>query len=349
MGRYYDLTISNPDNGQVWKLNALGGFMQSPGGTTFSSLMPSPTGGPMIDNPGALQIEFDIPVTAFNAFQGGALIRVHGIGLGAIGQASNLNGQLFQLNAGMSAGLPLANPLQNGLVLSGQIFQAFGNWQGTEQTIDLICNPGDLIPPNGVNFTWAPGTSLAGALFTTFSQAFPTYTKPKINIVNDMQPPMSAPQYGCYKSLGQFSEYLHELTQPLGAKVTNNDSYSGVMITIVGKQVFCNDNLTESFRTVPLAFVDLIGQPTWIAAATITFKTVLRADIAVGNDVKFPQGITPAFALTTPAAAKPGAPARDNSAFQGTFRVTEIHHFASSRQPDAESWNTTFTAQINTG
>jgi hypothetical protein len=35
---------------------------------------------------------------------------------------------------------------------------------------------------------------------------------------------------------------------------------------------------------------------------------------------------------------------RSSSAFKGKFFVKEVHHFGNSRQPDAESWATAYTA-----
>jgi hypothetical protein len=101
-------------------------------------------------------------------------------------------------------------------------------------------------------------------------------------------------------------------------------------------------------KVVPLAFQDLIGQPTWISASQVSFKTVLRSDIGLGMQVKFPQGIVAPYALTSASAATPNAPVSSKTAFQGNFVVTEIHHFACFRQADAESWNTTYTASVVT-
>lgn len=333
--RFYNLVISNAA-GQVYQPNASGAFALG-SGSSFSSL--DANGNNL---PGALNIEFDVPITQYDAFQGGALIRIWGVGLQMIGQAADLSGQNFQLSAGMSKGLPLANPAQQGVILQGQIFQGFGNWSGINQTIDLVCNPGELYPTNGVSFNWRPGTPLSGAIYATLRQAFPNY-KANVNISANLQPPMSAVQAGCYSSLQTFTEYLTQMTQPLGARVTGNANYPGVTVFINGTTINVSD-ATRVSKTVPLAFVDLIGQPTWIAAATITFKTVLRGDIQVGDQVTFPLGIIPSYALTTPGAAIPNAPSRNKTAFQGSFTVQEVHHYANFRQPDAESWNTTFTA-----
>jgi len=41
---------------------------------------------------GARQLEFDVPVYPYHAFEGNSMITVHGVGLKMLGQAANPNG-----------------------------------------------------------------------------------------------------------------------------------------------------------------------------------------------------------------------------------------------------------------
>lgn len=337
--RYYSLTLTNTA-GQVYQTNSTGdGFTLGSGGSTFTSFMNGKT------LPGALQIEFDIPVYPFNQPQGSAAIRVWGIGLAMIAQAANLNPvngvptTNFQLSAGMQKGLPLANPAQAGIILQGSIFQAFGNWQGVNQTLDLICYPGGVLNSTDIAWNWPANTPLSIALQTMFAQAFPQYTA-SVQVGSSLVRPNTEP--GHYKNIFEFSGYLQQNTQALGIP-THGKLYPGVQIKIVGNTIYAYDGTTPAPVT-QLAFEDLIGQPTWIGPASVIFKTVLRSDISLGDQIQFPQGIASPFALTSVAAAFPGAPATSKTAFQGTFTITEMHHYANFRQPDADSWNTTFTA-----
>jgi len=334
--RYYQIILSDPGSGQVYQPDSTGrGFTKKSGGSTFTSY----ANGKNI--PGALNVEFDMPVVTWDSPQGNGLIRVWGVSLGMIGQASNLNGANITLSAGMQKGLPLANPAQAGVIVTGSVYQAFGNWQGVNQTLDLIVQASALSPPNGISFTWTSGNSLAGALFTTLSQAFPAY-KAKVEIATNIQPPFGASQSGTYQSLQQFAGYLLEVTQKAGQSVYGS-SYPGVQITITGSTIRVFDG-TVAQTPIKLAFQDLIGQPTWINPGVVNFKTVLRSDIGVGSQVQFPQGIIAPYALTSAAAAAPNAPARSKAVFQGVFTAIETHHFANFRQADADSWNTTFSA-----
>lgn len=178
--RFYDLKISDPVSGNVWKPTRTGdGFELSAGGTTFTSFVNGKTIA------GALNIEFDCPVVSFDQPQGNCMITVRGVGLKMLGQAANLNGANFQLSAGMKPGLPLATAAAPyaGPIISGTVFQCFGNWQGTDQSLHLLCYPGGTLQnEQDVSWTWKAGTELASALYLTLNQAFGPSSKNKYRV-----------------------------------------------------------------------------------------------------------------------------------------------------------------------
>jgi hypothetical protein len=336
--RYYDLTISDPKTGEIWQTAADGSFTKSKKGTTFTSFVNGQT------LPGALNVEFDFPLAPFATPQGQGSIVVWGVGLKQLAQASDLNGQYFVLRAGMQKGLPLAKPSQAGIIAQGQIYQSFGNWEGVNQTLNLIGQGAKLTPDAGVAFAWQPSTTLASALADTFSQAFPDY-KQDIKVSDALVNSDTVAECGVYDNIEQFSSFMLDRTTAYGEKVTGNPLYPGVKIApdYSTKTLRAWDDTSP--RTVrQLAFEDLIGQPTWIDPGTVNFKTVLRADIQLADVIKFPAGIVSPYALTTQAAAAPGSPARNKAIFQGTFSVVEVHQFGNFRQADAGSWATTFSA-----
>jgi hypothetical protein len=350
--RYYELSITDA-SGNPYQLDPNGlGFTQGGDTPTFSSLYTSSmTNNAQLvgqTNPNALNIEFDLPVAPMHEpdSTAGAWIRVWGIGLRALGQAANLNPvngvfKQFTLRAGMAKGLPLANPVQQGIVAQGQIFQAFGNWQGVNQTLDLICIPGPIPTEVAISWSWIKGQPLTDALSQMFAQAFPDYT-PNINISPNLIAPYDQP--GGYVNLNGFAQYLNAFTRKLGAQ-TAGAGYPGVAIWIDADTINASDGAGPTTpRTVALNFQDLVGQPTWIKAGVIMFPTTLRGDIDYSDLVTFPQGVMPPYALTQQGAAAPNAPASSSVVFQGSFKITTIHHYANFRQADAASWNTTFTA-----
>jgi hypothetical protein len=100
------------------------------------------------------------------------------------------------------------------------------------------------------------------------------------------------------------------LTQPIGAKVTGNTDYPGVSLWIKGATIYAGDGTQPPAKSTQLNFWDLVGQPTWLDPTTISFKTILRADINIGDQIVFPSALSPPYTLVTPAAAYPSAPAR---------------------------------------
>ena len=344
--RYYSLHITDPKTGQSIVPNPSGGFTRGTG-PTFSSLAKLPFTGQVVPDPGALNIELDVPVSQLAKPQGAARLKIWGVGLQMLGQASQLAGMNVQLSAGMSAGLPLANAAQAGVILRGVVFQGYGNWEGSNQTLDLIVNPG---PPGTtssifnrpVSFSWPAGSSLADAINAALQATLPEFKRqvfisPHLTLPND--------EAGYYANPNQWADYLLGLTQPLGAQLLGFN-YPGVSIVASGDTVYVFDGTASGTIVTSLAFQDLIGQPTWISGTQIQFNTVLRADIGVGNKVKFPSGILAPYALTSPAAAVPGnaLPVNSKIAFQGTFVVNEVHHFGNFRDSAGDSWVTAFKA-----
>ena len=171
-------------------------------------------------DPGALDIELDLPIGPYATpvGQSGAHVRIWGVSLQDIGQASNFNGKNITISGGMQKGLPLANPQQNGLLLSGMIFQAFGNWIGTDQTLEFIVFP----QSNGKNLAvnWKQGTKMADAIQQTLSTAFPGYTadiqvSDSLVFFQDVQ--------GYYTSIASFAQWV-KLTS---ASILNPEGSTG--------------------------------------------------------------------------------------------------------------------------
>ena len=334
--RYYDLKIYDGVTGRVWAVSQSGDFMLGNSKTSFSSLRADGS-----VNPSALNLELDVPVIPFNTPQGKGTLRVWGVPLLALSHAANLNGALFELRGGMSAGLPLANPDQAGLIVKGQVFQAFGNWQGVNQTLDLVLYPSAATERLDLAFQWNVGEPLATALRATFAQAFPGFSA-SIAISENLT--TRTPERGHWTSLAQFAMYINRVTRAIGQK-SMGATYGGVYVTVQGTTIQAFDSGGIPTPIVKqLAFQDFIGQPAWIKTNTLNFKCVMRGDLAIGSFVRFPTGIASPYAITTAAAAYPNVPARSKLVFDGQFWITEVHHFGNFRQADPDSWVTTFNA-----
>lgn len=311
--RYYTIIITDPDTNDEL--------------VRYTSIVE--TG---VNNPGALNIELDVPVYALDAPVGAATIRVWGISIQEIGAAFDLNQKLIKVYAGMGKGLPLASPDQAGLILQGQIQQAFGNWEGTNQTLDLIVNAdsGTQTAPKNIILNWKKGVNLANAIESTMAVAFPDFTT-SVNISDKLV--LNQDEQGYYQTMIQFAQYIKNVSRHIVG-----GTYSGVNIVIKEKEFVVYDGSTPT-DPFPIAFTDLIGQPTWLGLGQIQFKCVMRADITVSDFVSLPEGQT----TTT---AQSYSQYRNKSDFQGAFMIDAVRHVGNFRQADAASWVTVFNAHI---
>ena len=321
--RYYQIVLTDPKTGAIIRPPGFAGLNLPATYTSFVN-------GRSL--PGALNIEFDIPVVPFATPMGGVYIRVWGVSLQEIAQSSQLNGAGAAIYAGMAPGLPLANSLagKRGLIAQGFVFQAFGNWINTSQSLDLIIYPGTGTneSPKNIVLNWKAGTPLAPALRSTLAVAYPN-AKIEIAISADLVPP--GDQVGAYATIEQFAEWLKGYTTNL-----LKGDYRGVDLKIDGTSISAYDGSTPG-TPILINFYDLVGQPTWIDFATVQFKCPIRADLQVNSYVKMP----PALATTQ---AGSFSQFRDKSTFSGTFQIVQVRHVGNFRQPEAEAWTTTYDA-----
>lgn len=328
--RYYELKITpqpktaSPEQQEQTlacsvPLNTTGGGGNLAKPIVFSTLSKSGQ-----NNLNALQIDVDLPVCEYDTVKGNnALIKVYGIDLELIKQATNYNGALIELSAGMSKGLPLAKPEQNGLIMTGSVFKAFGNWQGEQMTLDLVINALTSYASN-YTFTLKAGEQLSEVIKRVLSTNHPDYIL-RVNIADNLT--LSADETGAYYTLSQFAQVIRRISRA----INTDPLYYGVGISIKGKNIIVQDG-TNPKQPQNISFMDLVGQPTWLDFGTVQFKTVMRADLHVGDVVKLPDSLYRLSSKSNQGFKK------DKTAFSGVFTIINVRHVGSSRQPDANSW-----------
>lgn len=282
--------------------------------------------------PNALDVSFDIPVTDFATPMSGAFVRVFGIDLQTITQASDFNLMDIKVYGGMQRGLPLARPAQAALLAAGTIQQSVGNWVGTEMTLDLYFTSGKTKPETPVNLTinWRAGMLMADAIRDTLLTAFPGYTA-LINISPRLRLPQDQPGY--YENLLQFARFCKNVS--LG--IIRDAGYPGVRVTLKERQFIVQD---ASTRRAPktIDFTDLVGQITWLSANRVSITTVMRGDIEAGDFVSLP----PAGQTFSLPQSQSQARARDP--FAGVFQIDNARHTGQFRGESGTNWVTTFQA-----
>jgi hypothetical protein len=111
------------------------------GGPTFSSLI----GGQ--NNPYALRVQFVIEKDDKSDVEAHSFVRVYGVTLDTLKQASNFTGAGIQVDGGFwSPSVPLgtaqAQGARRGMLCQATILACFGNWRGTDITLDLLLEDG---------------------------------------------------------------------------------------------------------------------------------------------------------------------------------------------------------------
>ena len=292
---------------------------------------------------GAQTVEWDIHTYTFDAPVSQAYIKIWGPSKQQISQASDFNGAPIKVYGGMQKGLPLANGQANGqagLLLSGQIFQAFGNWQGINQTLDFVVTTdggATQSNPARLSFLWLKGQQLQQVIEQTLKTAYPALS---VSVNIDPNLVLNQTESGVYQTLQQFASYVQGISQDI-----IGGDYSGVKMTLANNEINVYDSNTVFVGgPTQIAIQDMIGQPTWLDTATVQFNTVMRADLKMGSQVKFPQ-ISGLQAVTTP---QSGSNARIANTFNGSWQINYMRHVGNSRAPDAQSWISTFQAITNT-
>ncbi len=102
-------------------------------------------GNGMVNDPGALRCVMRIEMMGSAAATANSFVRLYGVDIEMLKQASNLNGLPIQIYAGFWPGLPLATEEAPyaGALYCGTIHMAFGNWQDEDMTLDFLIMPGD--------------------------------------------------------------------------------------------------------------------------------------------------------------------------------------------------------------
>lgn len=308
--RFYEIIVSNADGSQFMRWGSIGVLT----GTV---------------DPSAPEVELDIPVGTYDQPYGQAAVKIYGVGLDTLKQSKQFAGKSISVARGMSAGLPLANPMEQGVAVKGTIFQGYGNWVGTNMSLDLIFTAATGSDNSPMNFTinWKAGTPLSQALTQSLKTALPSLV-PNIQISSNLV--LNYDQVGSYASLEQFAAYLSNISQ----KIIKTTNYPGVKVTISNGKVIAYDTSTTPSQVTDILFTDLIGQPTWIDLGTVQCHLVMRGDLQPGDVVTLPnaqQNFT----------AASNSQFQDSLNFSGKFTVSYVRDVGKFRSPNAENWITT--------
>jgi hypothetical protein len=328
--RYYELTITpqNSPSPADEKAMLTTGVLSNTTNTKQKPIVFSSLKDDGSHNPNALQIEFDLPIAGFHDPIGNgnnAYIRLSGIPLELIAQARDLNNSLVEIQAGMSKGLPLVNPDQRGLIMSGQVWQCFGNWQGENTTLDIVVMPLGSTTGNYA-FQWKAGVKMVDMITQTLKRNHPDYTI-KATVSDNLV--ISNDETGMYGTIAQFASWVYQRSK----SIITDLGYQGVTIIAQGKTIVIQDG-SSAKKPKAIKYTDIIGQPTWIGVGIMQLKVNMRADLFMGDFINIPES---AVKMTTKATM---GFKKNKTTFDGNYQINQLRHLGNSRQPDANSWVT---------
>ena len=303
------------------------------GSTVYDS---APNGTP---DPGALLVEMDLTVTEHSTPLGSCFVRIWGVGIQALSQAKDLYFKDIKVSGGMAKGLPLAKPQQFGLLVQGKITKAFGNWQGTDQSLDLFITPGEpnktepdggpnpKSPAKNIVFNGKKDQDITDVLKQTLQTAFPSL-QIKANVQKQLK--LTQDQIAYFPNIDQLGYFIRRLSQDIGGK-----SYQGISITDYNGNINLVDAPSGNSQ---ISFEDLVGQPTWIDTGVIQVKTVMRGDLDILSQFTLPQ----TWINSSESANYIGPGSQQQLAFQGQWQINKMRHVGNSRATSADAWVSIF-------
>lgn len=326
--RYYRLDIINPKTGKP------------PVDCNGKPIGPFDTS----KTPGCgLHVEFDVEVAGLDVVNSGTMLTIYGLPIDMLKQSVSLQGGLVRMKAGFVEGLPLANPQQQGEVIYGEIYLAYANWIGTNQTLNLVINPTVRKTDDGKPFSiegdGLKGEKVGDVISRALQKAFPNKL---IDCTVSDSLVLPEPWTGKYTEIGS----LAMVVKNASIAMMRNERYSGIAISILSDRIRIYDNASAKWGEPKTIHAhELVGQPTWIAPFTVSFKCPMRGDIRCGDVVKLPEGLySGAASIVMANTTAPSVIAKNSTTFTGKFLVKSVRHIGSYLTADGDAWVTVFEA-----
>lgn len=340
--RYYKIVLTSPTS------NTDSGSSTTTTANKSLTFTTHPNGVTSAPDMGALHVIMDLPITTFDQPNGAAYVEIRGVDIQTVSQASNLQGYNVKIYSGMGTGYPLAKSSQSGLTLIGTVYQAFGNWVGTDMSLNLLIQPFNeaITQETHPNFVWhwQKGQTIQDAINKCITAAMPGYTC-KFSLASNL--------VGDHDDVGFYNDFnsIAEIILNASRSVNKASDYYGIQFFVSGQTFYFFDNSSSS-SPKKIEFTDLVGQPTWLGPVSlpkIIFQTVMRSDIAMNDVITMPLFNQPGsktlsgYGTIAPSGQSIQTP-KDRALFQGNYQITSIRHIGDSRNPDGNAWVTVFEA-----
>ncbi|MBP2171013.1 hypothetical protein J2125_004205 [Erwinia toletana] len=291
-----------------------------------------------------LHIDFDATIAGYDIVKSGTRITLYGLPVSMLSQSVQLSGYYLKLKAGFTAGLPLANRNQADWIISGEIYNCYANWIGTEQSLNFIVNPCPLFNDEGqalcITLSGKKGDNLGEVVKQALKGAYPN-TDVITTVSNKLALPEDAT--GVCPRMEPFSTMVRSLSK----SIIKDDGYSGVQIVRQNGAIHIFDNWwvsrDDAKQILPQ---ELIGQPTWAGLNQVSFTCPLRADLRCGEKISLPQNIISGPSSLLSVNNQHSSPMlRNNVNFSGIFLISSVRHVGKYLLADSSNaWVTIYEA-----
>lgn len=292
-----------------------------------------------------LPIHFDVHYTASDLIDAGTVLKVRGIPIAILRQAVQLVGGSVQLYGGFATGLPLANSQQQGEILNGRVVNAWSDWIGVNQTLNVSVNPSirplTELETFSITVDAQSGQKLSEVIRRALAEAYP---EKELQITISESLVLAEDWKGVYYRVSQFAAMLRLQSV---YSLNQNVMYAGISVVLQGERIIVFDNSNtggvDPGKAKQVQPYELIGQPSWISFNKVSFKCPMRADIQCSDLVSLPESITAGAGGILLRQTANLYPPRTTSNFSGIFIITSVRHIGDFLNADgSNAWVTVF-------
>ena len=231
------------------------------------------------------------------------------------------------------------------MILKGQVFVPFANWQGINQSLNLGLINYTPVAANNEPFFFIlagqQGENLEDVALRGLLGAFPN-AKINTKVMAGLILPETVAAVP-YQTLDGYSNAINSLSR----SIANKNGYGGIKIYTQKDFVVMSD-FSAGIGSSTITLTELIGQPTWVGLNTLSLKVPMRADLNVGDtitlqaptqaSVKSPYGAVGAVLTNNAGAAQLAA--QGITTFSGNFVISSTRHVGYFRDTSPEAWVT---------
>lgn len=295
-----------------------------------------------------LQIELNAVVNGFSQ-TGTATLKIFNLPVKYFMRQMDFVGMTIRIKGGMSKGLPLSKPEQQGVLIFGTIQFCIGEREKGVNYLMFSIVPGPALqtPFKGVVLKWDKGTRLNDALRNAMVNAGFNSNQYQINISDDWV--ATGDSHASYKTMNQLGQalnnYSRNVTLPKDAIFIN-------LYFDAGSERYIITDGTTAPRSKIITLYDFIGQPYWINGSSYNINTTvgfialpvtLRGDLKPFDQIEV---VDPQVTKVSDGSSAILLASGARVGFKGKMTISQLTHVANYSTAGGENWVTIIEAYL---